>query len=244
MTATHDLSTTFPEDVPVCIPARWGSSRFPGKLLEPWGDGSVLDHSIRTARGSGLGPVVVLAADALVEEAARAWEPEVHVFRSTREALNGSERIAAAIEAGQLGEPAPSEVLNLQGDAVGAEPQLLACALQALRDDPESSLATVAVSAPAQAHRGRTTLRQDAGRAVVFSREALTEGGRVLLHVGIYAYRVPGLLEVAALQPGPREQAESLEQLRWLEHGFPIAVRVVEGSPDLARAVDRRSDLG
>jgi len=227
--------------VHVCIPARWAASRFPGKLLERHGDGTVLARTAATAVAAGLGPVTVLAADDRIEAAALSL-PGVTVARSSGRARNGSERIARALQDGQLGEP--ELVVNLQGDAVGARPELLAAALECLLADPEAELATVAVPAGPGGAGGRTTVRVEGGRATAFSRRPLTGGdGRILLHVGLYAYRVGPLLEVAAVEPGPLERAESLEQLRWLEDDRPVAVAVVDGPAALADAVDRPADL-
>ena len=201
----------------------------------------MLGRATAIAVAADLGPVTILADDDRIEEAARRL-PGVSVERSRGRARNGSERIAAAVRSGQLGEP--ELLLNLQGDAVGAEPWLLRAALEALLADPEAELATVAVEAPIDQQDGRTTVAVEGGRALAFSRRALESSpGRTLLHVGVYAYRTGPLLEVSRLDLGPAERAASLEQLRWLENERPVAVAVVDGPPGLAHAIDRPSDL-
>ena len=116
--------------------------------------------------------------------------------------------------------------------------------VEALLADPEAQLATVAVRGTPATASGRTTLLEDRGRALDFSRKTLTRSdGTVLIHVGLYAYRCSSLPEVVQLPPGPRELDEGLEQLRWMECGLPVAVVVAEGSPEWAHAVDRASDL-
>ncbi len=197
----------------------------------------MLLRTARMAEGAGLGAVTVLAGDDRILEAARAWGLRaVAAFGPTR---NGSERIAAAIEAGAI--PRSEVVLNLQGDAVGATPDVLRAAVAALEADPGAGLATVVVRAADGG--GRTTASIAGGRALDFSREALLSDGAVHRHIGVYAYRVDELLRVAALPPGPRELARSLEQLRWLEHGLPVAVAVLGGPTGLADAVDVETDF-
>lgn len=240
-----------PAAIPVCIPARWDASRLPGKLLRPWGDTTVLGHVVRVAAGARLGPVFVLAADDRIAAAAVHLDPAVAVLRPAGTCANGSERVAAALRQGLLGVPMPEIAVNLQGDAVGAEPWLLEAAVEALLSDPGADLATVAIRAPSAEWRGRTTVTVAGGRATAFSRALLPPGDpgpaaagpEVLLHVGVYAYRTEQLLQVAALPPGPAEEAESLEQLRWLEAGRAVAVRVVQGRAGLAHAIDRPGDL-
>ncbi len=223
---------------PIYIPARWAASRAPGKLLRTWQGEPVLRRVAGIARASALGPVVVLAADERILEAARGWGLEaVPVFEDVR---NGSERIAAAISRGLV--PRTEFALNLQGDAVGASPAMLRAALTALIGDPDATLGTVAVAATEGG--GRTTVRVEGGRALAFDRVELRQGERVHRHVGVYAYRVAGLLERAAAMPGPLERRLSLEQLRWLEAGLPVAVAVVEGDATLADAVDTDADFG
>jgi len=78
---------------------------------------------------------------------------------------------------------------------------------------------------------------------VNFSRTPLPNPEGLLLHVGIYAYRTAALLEVARAEPGRRELDESLEQLRWLETGRTIAVRIVDAAPEEAHAIDVAKDL-
>ena len=276
--------STFGQAIPVCIPARWAALRFPGKLLQPFGAGTVLSHAVEKARAAALGPVCVLAADEQIE--AEALRVGVAVHRVTGAIRNGSERIAAALRLGLLGEPQPEIVLNLQADAVGITRGALAACVQALLDDTEASLATCAVRGDIAEHHGRTTLsmrvrsarsgsagsESDAphcrktgqtGRAIAFSRRALppspvTKGSdeivtsadslaqstdSLLLHLGIYAYRVPALLAVTSCPPGPLELHESLEQLRWIEQGHAVAVRVLDGPADGAHAIDRPGDL-
>lgn len=227
--------------IPVCLPARWGAKRLPGKLARSFRGRPVLAVTVAIAEAAELGAVCVLSDDARLDEAV----PGARIHRVDGPWRNGSERIAAALRAGLLG--APEFVVNLQADAVGASPAAVRAALEALRADPDATLGTVAVRAPRDAVPGRTTVVAARGRALYFSRHRMpaphTGPSEVLAHLGIYAYRVPRLLEVATLAPGPLERAEGLEQLRWLEQGDRIALALLDGPPSLAHAIDSVADL-
>jgi len=209
------------------------------------GDTSVLGHTVSTAQRAGLGPVWVLAADAAIED--EATRVGAQVLRVEGPWRNGSERIAAALRRGLLGEPIPELVVNLQGDAVGVTPGALSLAVEALRQDPQATLGTCAVRAAAAEHCGHTTLTVQEGRALAFSRSPLPTGladsSELLLHLGLYAYRTADLLRVAALAPTAMEQLESLEQLRWLESGRKVAVQIAPGPAQRAHAINVPSDL-
>lgn len=183
-----------------------------------------------------LGRVVILAADARIEDAARRWGADV--LRVEAPVRNGSERIAAALRSGAI--PPDDVIVNLQGDAVGASPAALVSAVEALRADPAAGLGTVAVAADSAG--GRTTVRARGRRAIDFARGE-TWGEPVRRHLGIYAYRRESLLDRSAAAPGPRELALSLEQLRWIEAGRPVALAVLDGPASLADAVDTPGDL-
>ena len=129
---------------------------------------------------------------------------------------------------------------------MGVPPSALAAVVGALQSDPGASLGTCAVSATSEQHDGRTTLSAHAGRAVAFSRAVLPPGDGIdgiLLHLGLYAYRVPDLLRMAVCEATPQEKRESLEQLRWLENGLSVALKVLPGLPEEARAIDWPEDL-
>lgn len=223
-------------DTVICVPARWAARRLPGKLARIWRGRPVLSWAISAAIEADLGEVVLLADDERLLTIGRDLGVRSELLDAP--ARNGSERIAAALDAGLLG--APDRVVNVQGDAVGVTTEAIQSAAGLLRWG--LPLATVAVPTDAADH-GRTTVQVEAAhpcaRAVAFSREPRWPH----LHVGVYAYDPAVLRRIAALPPGAEESRVSLEQLRWLEHGHDVAIEVLDAPASVADAVDAATDL-
>jgi len=211
------------------IPARYASSRFPGKPLAPIAGVPMLRRVWEGARtATRLREVWVATDDARIAEAAEgfgapvAWTSPAHP--------TGTDRIA------EVAERLPDAVVvNVQGDEPLIEGFVIDAAVEALDADPDAPMATLVHAAPPEAlddpHRVKVAL-DAAGRALWFSRKAqapLGDGARVWQHVGLYAYRREFLLRFVRLPPTAGERAESLEQLRALEHGFPIRAAILEG---------------
>jgi 3-deoxy-manno-octulosonate cytidylyltransferase (CMP-KDO synthetase) len=213
----------------VIIPARFGASRFPGKPLADLAGRPVIAHVVeRALRARGVDLVAVATDDARIAAAAeRAGARAV----LTGEARTGTDRVA---EAARKLSPRPEIVVNLQGDEPLIEPGAVEALLEALRD-PAVEMATLARPlAEGELERPHVVkvVCDARGDALYFSRAPIPHrraGGRSALaraHVGIYGFREPFLQRFAAMEPGPLEQEESLEQLRALERGHRI--RVVE----------------
>lgn len=240
----------------VAIPARHGSTRLPGKPLLPLAGEPMIVHVARRARAAGAAEVVVVTDDARIEAALGG--SGVRVLRSRAEHASGSDRLAEA--ATILGWPDDAIVVNLQGDEPLAPASGIREVAAALAGDaaPMATLATPLADARELFDPNCVKLVRDlAGRALYFSRaplpwprDAFARDRSVLpadlpflRHIGIYAYRAGFLRRFAALAPTPLERIESLEQLRALEHGHAIAVRIapepfpagVDTAADLAR---------
>jgi len=241
----------------VAIPARYGSTRLPGKPLRLLGGEPLIVHVVRRARAAGAMQVVVATDDARVVAALADSNIEVCVTRADH--ASGSDRLAEC--AAGLGWSDDAVVVNLQGDEPFAPAVGINAVASALVEDG-ADMATLA--APIESAREWfdpncvKVVRDLRGRALYFSRApvpwardalardraALPEGLEVLRHIGIYAYRAGFLKAFARLPATPLERAESLEQLRALEHGHAIAVRIapeafppgVDTEEDLARA--------
>ncbi len=244
----------------VAIPARYASTRLPGKPLRPLAGEPLIAHVARRARAAGAAAVVVATDDRRIADALAGTGVEV-CMTSAGHAC-GSDRLAECARA--LAWPDDAIVVNLQGDEPFAPASGIRAVATALVEDaaPMATLATPVASAhewfdPACVK----VVRAADGRALYFSRapipwarDALAqdrgrvpEGVEVLRHIGIYAYRAGFLKAFAQLPRTPLECTESLEQLRALEHGHAIAVRMapepfppgVDTAQDLARAEQR-----
>ncbi|HEU4663915.1 MAG TPA: 3-deoxy-manno-octulosonate cytidylyltransferase [Dokdonella sp.] len=230
-----------PTDAPfiVAIPARHGSTRLPGKPLLPIAGEPMVVHVARRARAAGAAAVVVATDDARIEAALA--DSGVHVVMTRADHVSGSDRLAEA--ASLLGWPDDAIVVNLQGDEPLAPASGIRAVAQALAEDdaPMATLATPVTDVHELFDPNVVKLVRGAdGRALYFSRaplpwardafaadrDTLPAGVPFLRHIGIYAYRAGFLGRYTGLSRTPLEQAESLEQLRVLEHGFPIAVRL------------------
>jgi 3-deoxy-manno-octulosonate cytidylyltransferase (CMP-KDO synthetase) len=214
------------------IPARYQASRFPGKPLAVIAGVSMIERVWRGARSAkSLQRVVVATDDERIADACRSFGAEVALTRADHQ--SGTDRIAEV--AAQLD---CDVVVNVQGDEPLIEGFAIDAAVAALAEDPEVPIATLvhAAEADALADPNRVKVVLDRrGRALYFSRSAIPfardagSAQRCWQHVGLYAYRRDFLLRFAALPPTPAERAEGLEQLRALEHGFPIRCAVIEG---------------
>ena len=240
----------------VAIPARYASTRLPGKPLQPIGGEPMIAHVVRRARLAGAAEVVVATDDVRVADALQGHPVRVLITRPDH--ASGSDRLAEA--AGQCGWDEETVVVNLQGDEPLAPPAGIRAVAQALAesDAPMATLAAPIVDAHElfDPHCVKVVADRD-GHALYFSRaplpwareafaasrERLPEAVPFMRHIGIYAYRAGFLRRFARLQATPLERAESLEQLRALEHGYKIAVRLtpepfpagVDTPEDLAR---------
>ncbi|HEX2253514.1 MAG TPA: 3-deoxy-manno-octulosonate cytidylyltransferase [Thermoanaerobaculia bacterium] len=227
------------------IPARYGSTRLPGKPLLRLHGRPMIEHVYRrTAEARGLDRVVVLTDDQRIGEAVTAFGGEWEM--TPAECASGTDRIAHAAR----GWDDVDAVINVQGDWLIAPDHITRLAHH-LREHPGDPVATLAVPASRGDLETPSAVKvvcDRRGYALYFSRAAIpyprADGGdgaaRHLKHWGIYGYRRETLLELAAAAPTPLEQAESLEQLRALENGIPIHVLVVQGQ---AASLDTPEDV-
>ena len=224
------------------IPARYGSTRLPGKPLLPIAGRPMIEHVYtRVARARGLERVVVLTDDEriarAVEEFGGEWE------MTPADCASGTDRIAWA--ARRWGAAA---VINIQGDEPLIDPEGVSRVAEHLAANPEDPIVTLATPAAPEEMGDpsavKVVLARD-GAALYFSRAPIPyprqEGGAApLKHLGIYGYQRQALLQLAGLPPSPLERSESLEQLRALENGILIRVLVVDRG---SFGVDTAEDL-
>ena len=234
--------------VTAIIPARWASTRFPGKPLVLLRGKPLVQHVWeRARRAKSVGSVIVATDDMRIAEAAFGFGAEVAL--TSPKHPTGTDRLAEV--AAKL--PAARIVLNVQGDEPDIAPSTIDRLARELLDNPRLGMATAANPivdlADARNPNVVKVVTDRDGRALYFSRSLIPHdrdgagGVRYLRHQGIYAYRRRVLLDFVRWKPTPLEQAEKLEQLRALEHGVSIGVVVVrcasvgvDAPEDLARA--------
>lgn len=222
------------------IPARYASSRFPGKPLARIAGKSLIRRSWEAAMAvPGIARVVVATDDDRIRQEAEGFGAEVAM--TSPACRNGTERCAEVLE--QLG-GGFEIVVNLQGDSPLTPPWFVAALVSELAANPNAELATpvlrcdeatlAALRADRSAGRaGGTTAVFDAeGRALYFSKEVIPYSGKaeadVFHHVGLYAYRPAALASYAGWPMGRLEAQEGLEQLRFLEQGRTVLCVEVE----------------
>jgi 3-deoxy-manno-octulosonate cytidylyltransferase (CMP-KDO synthetase) len=227
------------------IPARFASTRFPGKPLALVDDRPMIEHVYRRAAASPLVSQVIVATDDLrIAVAVRHFGGHVRLTRADH--LSGTDRLAEVAATLDC-----DIVVNVQGDEPLIDPGSIAEVVAPFAGDPALQVATLyrrIVSPQELANPNVVKVVVDrAGFALYFSRAPIPHlrdprGGwpPMFGHVGLYAYRRNALLVLAALEPTPLERAESLEQLRALEHG--IRIRAVETQYD-SLGVDTPEDL-
>ena len=224
----------------VVIPARYASTRFPGKPLIDIQGKPMIWHVYQRALESHADEVVVATDDQRIADAVMAFDGYVVM---THEHNSGTDRIAEV--SNSLGWPDDTIVVNLQGDEPLMPPELLDQVANALADKPEASMSTLGV--PLEEHQvfdsNAVKLVTDKdGLALYFSRAAIPwrrgefENGvenaaGMYRHLGIYAYRADFLKRYVTWDMAPIEAAESLEQLRVLWQGEHIAVSIADQSP-------------
>jgi len=228
----------------IVIPARFASTRYPGKpLVELSGATGISKSLIRRSwdaamQVSGVDRVVVATDDERIRQAAKAFGAEVVITSDT--CANGTERCAEVVEI--LDENYPI-VVNLQGDAPLTPPWFVESLIAGLAGDPSAEMATPVLRCDGRALNGFLEDRR-AGRvggttavfgaernALYFSKEVIPFTSRtyanddatpVFHHVGVYAYRPESLVAYPGWKAGPLEDLEGLEQLRFLEQGRRI----------------------
>lgn len=226
------------------IPARFASSRFPGKPLAEIAGVPMLQHVARGARTARrLREVLVATDDQRI--AALCERIDVRCVLSHTEHASGSDRLAEAAEGLD-----DDVVVNIQGDEPLIEGFVIDAVVAALEDAGQEAVMATAVHAAPEAaltDPDRVKVVCDArGNALYFSRAPIPfrrtqNTPPVFQHVGLYAYRREFLLRYTRLPQTPLEQSEALEQLRALEHGFRIRCAVIENWESLS--VDRPEDI-
>ena len=232
--------------VVVVIPARYGSTRLPGKPLVSLAGQPMIQRVYERAKLAGrVNRVLVATDDQRIVKAVEAFGGQARMTRLDHR--TGTERVAevAAHETGDI-------FLNVQGDEPLIDPTAIDTAAGALIDDPQVAVATVAtpVKVPGDImdpNVCKVVLDFDEN-ALYFSRAPIpwvrdtggTVQARHLKHLGLYAFRRDALLEYPTLPQGELERLEQLEQLRWLENGWKI--RVAEVAHD-AVSVDVPEDI-
>ena len=226
------------------IPARWASTRFPGKpMAELAGEPMIAHVVLRAYEAKTVDHVIVATDDERIAEAATAVGAEAVI---TGECPSGTDRVAAAVANRQEWEI----VVNVQGDEPLLSGENIDVLVSGLLADDEVRISTLC--RPLEAERAEDpnavkVVRDRNGRALYFSRSAIPyprhrEAAWKLwrLHLGIYGFRREALDAFVALPPSELEQAEALEQLRALENGIPI---LVLDAPHPAFGVDTPEDL-
>jgi 3-deoxy-manno-octulosonate cytidylyltransferase (CMP-KDO synthetase) len=248
----------------VLIPARYASTRLPGKPLADIAGKPMVVRVAENARLSGAARVVVATDDSRIADAVRAHGVDACLTRSDHP--TGTDRLAEAASALALDDDAI--VVNVQGDEPLLAPALVARMAELLASRPDAAIATAChpIHDAAEAFNPNVVkvVLDAAGNALYFSRatipwardafgallpgaapgplpDRLPDGLPIYRHYGLYAYRARFLRRFPTLTPAPIERFEALEQLRALWHGERIVVEVTAGTP--APGVDTPEDL-
>jgi len=228
----------------VCIPARYGSTRFPGKVLAKDTGKFLIQHVYEQAKLAKLPDKVLIAADdKRIADAAKSFGAEC--IMTSPDCPSGTDRIAEAVRGLDV-----DIVINLQADEPEIDPANIDAVAKLLVDNPKCQMATLVadfetkdqvidpniVKVIVTSHESRATSDEPA-RAIYFSRSVIPydrkQGGigpesNYLRHLGIYAYRKAFLLKITKLSQTPLEKIEKLEQLRAVESGFDILIAKVK----------------
>jgi 3-deoxy-manno-octulosonate cytidylyltransferase (CMP-KDO synthetase) len=228
------------------IPARFASTRFPGKPLALIGGKPMVQHVWERCRAAeNVDRVIIATEDARIVEACKAFGGECEL--TSPDHASGTDRVAEVA----LRHPEFSAVLNVQGDEPGIAVETVNAVAGALRDESVAiSTAVALLEGAADLHNPNVVkaVKTLSGSALYFSRSAIPfhrDGKAETLpvyyrHLGIYGFQRDILLRVTKLPVSALERAESLEQLRWLQSGFSIQCVDV---PHFSTGVDTPEDL-
>ncbi|OOF33718.1 3-deoxy-manno-octulosonate cytidylyltransferase [Salinivibrio costicola] len=237
----------------VVIPARFGSSRLPGKPLAEIAGKPMIQHVYERAQAAGASKVIVATDDKRIETAVRDFGGDVCLTRADHE--SGTERLAEVVA--QYGFADGDIIVNVQGDEPLIPSAVIGQVAANLNQYPQAPMATLAVAIDDSEQVFNPNVvkvvTDQQGFALYFSRATIpwdrthfeTESPDIpdalLRHVGIYGYRAGFISRYIHWTPSPLEKIESLEQLRVLWHGEKIHVAVAAETPP--HGVDTQADL-
>ena len=242
----------------IIIPARYGSTRLPGKPLAHIKGKSMIYRTWLIAKAvTHINEVYITTDDERIFEEACRFNAKV--LMTSTDCTNGTERVFEAVN--QL-EKSPDIIINLQGDAVLTPPWVIQSLVDTMQGDSTIALATPAVklnwqqydamnTAKSQGEVGGTLVTFDHNHnALYFSKTMIpfvrnrnTPEPHVYRHIGLYAYTMATLKKYLSLAPSELEKTEKLEQLRALEYGIPIKVVIVDYRGRTHGSVDSPEDI-
>ena len=231
------------------IPARYNSTRFPGKPLAMIKGKTMIQRVCEQAWKSKLDAVVVATDDIRIADEVLKFGGK-YVMTDPRH-QSGTDRCCEAV---QMLEEQYDAVINIQGDEPFIDPRHINLLVDMISRDDTQLASLVKRVEEAEDLFGSSKVKvvmDKTGKALYFSRnpipfmqnvahEKWLQKGRFYQHIGIYAYKTETLHQIAKMQPSALEQAESLEQLRWLENGLSIRMAVVAGE---SLSIDTPDDL-
>jgi 3-deoxy-manno-octulosonate cytidylyltransferase (CMP-KDO synthetase) len=228
------------------IPARFQSSRFPGKMLAPILGKSVVQRTYESAKGAKSLDKLVIATDD-IRILNHAKEFGAPCFMTSDNLTNGTERLVEAYK--KYPELQDGDIfVNVQGDRPCVSTSSIDAIVEALKNHPEDVLTTpiVKIDNPEEVANTASVkcVFDTLGYALYFSRMAIPfqkTSHPYYKHIGIYALRKEFLLKYATLPDTPLQKAEDLEHLKVLEHGFKIRIVIIDHEIDLS--VDYPSDI-
>ncbi len=226
------------------IPARFASSRLPGKVLADIGGKILIQHTYENLTSSKyISEILVAVDDPRVAKAVKAFGATAVM---TDPALpSGTDRVAAAVKQHDC-----DIVANIQGDEPFLATRLIDQTIKLLIDDPVLPIGTLCHEIPSELYNDpgivKVALAKD-GRGLYFSRSLIPfprsqQGYHAYEHIGLYVFRKAFLMQFVQWAPTPLEQRESLEMLRILEHGHAIKVAIATGA-EYGFSIDTEEDL-
>lgn len=233
----------------VVVPARYDSQRLPGKMCLPLAGAPLVAWAVASAKRSNAQDVYVAVDDERILEVLKPYE--VKVLKTSKEHQSGSDRLAEV--AAQLEWSDEVIVVNVQGDEPALPPSLINQVAELLIAQPMAGVASLYTPILTESEfldvNVVKVVFDDQGRALYFSRSPIPmhreyESKRVIWgyrHLGLYAYRVGALHAHRATQPASLEEAERLEQLRFLTHQVPVVMGLAHEIP--TTGVDTKDDL-
>lgn len=243
----------------IVIPARFGSSRFPGKPLALIYGKSLLHRVWSIAKAvTNVEDIFITTDDDRIQKHATEFGAKVIMTPSSCE--NGTIRVYEAIKSLKI---LPDIIINLQGDAVLTPPWVIQSLLDAMAKDKNIGFATLATKISVEQYNkmraaknegsvgGTMVVFDQKNNALYFSKSMIPflrnnniNNPPLYRHIGLYGYSYNTLKKYLELIPAPLEQIESLEQLRALENGIPIRVVIVDYKGRTHCAVDSPQDIG